>query len=608
MAPPLSVGWNGSIPCFRETAVWSHKSQLNAEYEAQRMKPLALSTGFALLLASGASSGFLSVSDKRSELSVFSPAVAAFSTRPAMQEGPRVRLANIARAAGVTFVHQHSPTPRKYFVESVPGGVAVFDYNRDGRPDIFFTNGATTPSLEKTSAAYANRLYRNDGEMRFTDVTDAAGVRGGGYAMGAAAADYDNDGHVDLFVAGVRQNQLLRNRGDGRFEDVTKRAGIASGEWGVAGAWLDYDNDGRLDLLVVNYVQWSAATNPFCGDQARGVRIYCHPRVFNGLPNRLYRNRGDGAFVEVSAQSGLLAHAGKGMSAAIVDFDHDGLIDIFVTNDAVPNFLFRNKGDGTFEEVALVAGVSVPDTGRAVSGMGTDVQDYDNDGWEDVHFTALTGETFPLFRNDSRGGFVEATQSSGLAPLTVQLSGWCSIVADFDNDGWKDIFTTNSHVNDRISDFEAVDFKQANALFLNDGRRRFRDVTPSSGLESAVAAHRGCGVSDFNGDGRLDVAVLVLGGAAELWKNETVSDTRWLIVKLVGTRSNRDGIGTRVVVGNQVRTMTTAMGYASSSHAGLHFGLGSATEIDRVEVHWPSGTRQVVERVRTNQVLEVREP
>ena len=258
--------------------------------------------------------------------------------------------------------------------------------------------------------------------MRFTDVTEAAGVRGVGYAIGAAAADYDNDGRVDLFVAGVRANQLLRNRGDGRFEDVTKTAGIASGEFAVAGSWLDYDADGRLDLVVVNYVQWSPDANPFCGDEARAIRIYCHPRVFKGLPNRLYRNRGDGTFEDVSARSGLLAHVGKGMSAAIADLDHDGRLDLFVTNDAVPNFLFHNNGDGTFAETALMAGVSVPDSGRPVSSMGTDVQDYDNDGWEDIHFTALTGETFPLFRNEAaatRGTFAEVTQPSGLGALTV---------------------------------------------------------------------------------------------------------------------------------------------------------------------------------------------
>jgi hypothetical protein len=518
-----------------------------------------------------------------------------------------VHLHDVAGAAGVNFVHQQSPTPDKYYVESVPGGLAVFDYNGDGRPDIFFSNGARTPSLEKRPPAYANRLYRNDGKMRFTDVTDAAGVRGVGYAMGAAAGDYDNDGHVDLFVAGVRQNQLLRNRGDGRFEDVTTRAGIASGDWAVGGGWLDYDNDGRLDLFVVNYVQWQPESNRYCGDQARGIRIYCHPRFFQGLPNRLYRNRGDGAFEDVSARAGLLSHTGKGMSVAFSDFDHDGHLDIFVTNDTVPNFLFRNKGDGTFSETALLAGVSVPASGRPVSAMGTDFQDYDNDGWEDIHFTALSTETFPLFRNDGHGAFVEATQSSGLAALTAKSSGWCSIFADIDNDGRKDIFTANSHANDRIGAVAALQWKQANNLFINDGQGRFRDATAESGLAAAVAVHRGCGVADFNGDGRLDLAVLVLGARAELWQNDSAPANRWLIVRLAGTKSNRDGIGARVSVGNQVRTMTTAVGYASSSHAGVHFGLGTGPETVRVDIQWPSGTRQTVENVKTNQVIEIKE-
>jgi hypothetical protein len=519
----------------------------------------------------------------------------------------RVRLRNVADAAGLRFVHHHSPSAGKYFVESAPGGLAVFDYNGDGRPDIFFTNGAHTPSLEKSSAAFSNRLYRNDGRMRFTDVTDTAGVSGVGYAMGAAAADYDNDGHVDLFVAGVRQNQLLHNRGDGRFEDATRQAGIASGEWAVGGGWFDYDNDGRLDLLVVNYVQWSPEANRSCGDTARGIQIYCDPRVFQGLPNRLYRNRGDGSFEDVSVRAGLLAHVGKGMSVAFADVDHDGRLDVFVTNDTVPNFLFHNKGDGTFAEIALLAGVSVTDSGRPISSMGTDAQDYDNDGWEDIHVTALAGETFPLFRNDGRGAFVEETQSTGLARLTVRLSGWCSIVADIDNDGWKDIFTANSHVNDRIGDYQALAFRQSNSLFINDGRGRFRDATGSAGLSTAVAVHRGCGVADFNGDGRLDLVVLTLGAPAELWQNDSAPSNRWLVVRLVGTKSNRDGIGARVIVGNQVRTMTTAMGYASSSHAGLHFGFGNVAGPVKVEIQWPSGTRQLVEDVRTNQLIEIKE-
>ena len=518
-----------------------------------------------------------------------------------------VRLRDVAREAGLRFVHQHSPTPEKHYVESVPGGVALFDYNGDGRTDVFFTNGAETPGLRKTSAGFSNRLFRNDGGLRFTDVTEAAGVAGLGYAMGAAAADYDNDGDIDLFVAGVRQNQLLRNGGDGRFEDVTPRAGIASGEWAVAAGWLDYDNDGRLDLFVVQYVQWSAATSRACGDQGRGARTYCHPRFFAGLPNRLYRNRGDGTFEDVSDRAGLARHVGKGMSVAIGDYDRDGRVDAFVTNDTVPNFLFRNNGDGTFKETALLAGVSVPLTGRAVSAMGADMQDYDNDGWPDIHVTALTGELFPLFRNDGRGAFEDATQASRLAQLTVKASGWCTAFADIDNDGNKDLFTANSHVNDRIDQVAATTWGQPNSLFVNDGSGRFRDATQESGLAGTASVHRGCGIADLDADGRLDVVVLTLGSPAELWRNESGAGRRWLIVRLAGTKSNRDGIGARVTVNNQVRTMTTAVGYASSTHAGVHFGLGASADPVRVTVEWPSGVRQVMENVAPNQRIDIRE-
>jgi hypothetical protein len=522
-------------------------------------------------------------------------------------ESSVVQFRNVATAAGLRFTHSDAPSGSKYFVDSAPGGLAVFDYNGDGRPDIFFTNGAATPSLEKTSPVYWNRLYRNDGKMRFTDVTDAAGVRGVGYAMGAAAGDYDNDGHIDLFVAAVRHNQLLRNRGDGRFEDVTRQSGIASGEWAVAGGWFDFDNDGRIDLFVVNYVDWSVEANRWCGDEARGVQIFCDPRVFKGLPNRLYRNKGDGTFEDVSAKSGLLAHVGKGMSVSFADFNRDGRLDVFITNDTVPNFLFKNNGDGTFTEDALMAGVSVPNSGRPISSMGTDAQDYDNDGWADIHLTALAGETFPLFRNDGRGAFIEETQSSGLGRSTVKLSGWCSILADFDNDGWKDIFTANSHVNARIGDFQSIAFNQSNSVFLNDGGGHFNDVSNAAGLGSAVAAHRGCGIADFDGDGRLDVVVLTLGAPAELWQNVSATANHWLIVRLIGTKSNRDGIGAVVRVGNQVRTMTTAMGYASSSHRGVHFGLGATSAPVRVEVVWPSGVKQFVTEVKADRVIEIGE-
>jgi hypothetical protein len=293
------------------------------------------------------------------------------------------------------------------------------------------------------------------------------------------------------------------------------------------------------------------------------------------------------------------------MSAAVADYDRDGRLDVFVTNDTVPNFLFRNNGDGTFAETALLAGVSVPASGKPVSAMGADSQDYDNDGWEDIVFTALSGETFPLFRNDGKGAFVETTSSSGLGALTTKRSGWCAAFADIDNDGWKDIFTSNSHVNDRIDASEAVGWKQANSLFLNDGRGRFRDATGDAGLDKAVAVHRGCGIADFDADGRLDIVVLALGDRAELWKNVSSPQKHWLIVRPIGTKSNRDGIGARITVGRQVRTVSSTGGYASSSLAGAHFGLGSETGPVRIEVQWPSGVRQVVEGVKVDQVLEV---
>jgi hypothetical protein len=512
-----------------------------------------------------------------------------------------------ASRSGLSFVHQYSPTPAKHIIESVPGGVAAFDADGDGHTDLFFTNGATSPGLAKQDPRFWNRLYRNDGQARFLEVTETSGVRGFGYSMGAAAADYDNDGDVDLFVAGVGRQQLLRNDGNGRFQDVSARSGIADGEWAVAAGWFDFDNDRALDLFVVNYLRWSETFDRFCGDESRGIRVYCHPRFFQGQPNRLYRNRGDGTFEDVSAKSGIGRHAGKGMSVAFVDADRDGWLDVFVPNDGVPNFLFRNRGDGTFEEVGLIAGVAVPSHGRAVSSMGADAQDYDNDGRVDIHVTALNGETFPLFKGDGKGSFTDATHLSGLATATTKRSGWCTTFADLDNDGLKDLVTANSHVNDRIESFEASPWKQANGVFRNSGGGRFADVTEAAGLRARAAAHRGCAVADFDGDGRLDVAVSALGERAELWMNRTTPAGHWVIVKLAGNAGNRDGIGARVTDGSQVRTMTSSVGYASSTLAGLHFGLGASTAPQRVEVQWPGGKAQVVEGVTVDRVVVVEE-
>ena len=531
---------------------------------------------------------------------------AALGSEPAAQIPP-IRFRNVAAGAGIDFVLENSATPEKHIIETMPGGVAAFDYDGDGLIDIFFTNGASVPSLDKNEAKYRNRLYRNLGNMKFQDVTERAGLGGAGYSMGASAADFDNDGHIDLFVAGVRSNHLYRNLGNGKFEEVTAKAGISSGSWSITGGWFDFDNDGLLDLFVVNYLKWSPENPLFCGDPPR-VRSYCHPRFFDGQPNTLYRNRGDGTFEDVSVKSGIAGHIGKGMSLGMADYDLDGKPDVFVTNDKIPNFLFHNLGGGKFEEVALEAGVALPDAGKGVSAMGADFRDYDNDGLPDVVFAALAGETFPLFHNEGKGWFRDASYRSRLGPLSNRSSGWSPGLFDFNNDGWKDLFVSGAHVNDTVEAFEAAKYRIPNMIFVNATDGTFLDFSASAGEDfQTPGVHRGAALADFNNDGKLDAVVSLIGGRAELWENVSPGEETWVAVKLTGTRSNRDGMGARMHVGAQHNQMTANCGYASSSHSPVHFGTGKATEVD-VEIVWPIGTKQVLRNVRTNRVLEVREP
>ena len=525
----------------------------------------------------------------------------------AENQSSSIRFRDIAPSSGLRFVLHNCPTPDKYMIETMAGGLAVFDYDGDGLPDVFFTNGAEIPSLRKSGPKYWNRLYHNEGNLKFKDVTERAGIAGEGYSMGAAVADFDNDGHPDLFVAGVNRNLLYRNRGDGTFEDITGSSGITSGEWAVAGGWFDYDNDGLVDLWVVHYAKFSTTANRYCGDSSRGIRIYCHPKYFDPLPGTLYHNLGHGKFEDVSKKAGILEFPGRGMSVVFADYDSDGLPDVFVTNDNMPNFLFHNLGHGKFEEVGLLAGVALREDGKPIASMGADFRDYDNDGLPDVAVTALASETFPLFRNTGKEAFTDATYASHMAALSLHHSGWGVGLFDFDNDGWKDLFTTDAHVNDRVEMFEAAVYKEPNRVFRNARNGTFTDVSDLAGLTGAKA-HRGSGYADFDRDGRVDVVVSSLEGETELWRNESPSASNWICLKLVGTKSNRDGIGARVRIGNQVNEMTSAVSYASGSLDGVHFGLGAATVIDKAEILWPSGKRQVLENMRANQVLTVREP
>ncbi len=496
------------------------------------------------------------------------------------------------------------------------GGVAVFDYNNDGLLDIFFTNGAAIPSLQKINPAYYNRLFRNNGDGTFTDVTERAGLKGIGYSMGVAAGDYDNDGYVDLYVAGVNRNQLFHNNGDGTFTDVTEKAGVSGvvpgigKAWAVTAGWFDYNNDGLLDLFVLNYLNYDIRTAALCHVGAEPT--YCSPNDFQGTPNILYRNNGDGTFTDVSEQSHISQYVGKGMGLAFADYDHDGFPDIFVSNDTFPNFLLHNNGDGTFTDVALQAGVAYTDNGKTVAGMGADFRDIDNDGKPDIFHTAMFGDTFPLYRNLGGGVFEDATSKSGVTTLTSRLTAWGTGAFDFDNDGNKDIFAACSAILDNSIEVEHRPFALPIKIFRNNGNLTFEDVSGKSGSEfEYIAPHRGAAFGDLNNDGKIDVVVNVLNGPPEILMNRSENRNHWIILKLIGVKSNRDGLGTRVRIstphGDQYNEATTTVGYNSSSDKRVHFGLGDSPTINRLELDWPSGVRQVLTNVKADQILTVKE-
>lgn len=498
---------------------------------------------------------------------------------------------------------------------TMAGGLAVFDYDNDGRPDIFFTNGANIRTLRKDAAKFSNRLFRNEGSGAFTDVTVKAGLTGKGYDMCAAVGDYDNDGHPDLFVGGLHGNTLYHNNGDGTFTDVTADAGLHRSVdaeygplWTSAAAWVDVNNDGLLDLFVVNYLRWEIEKEQLCG--FAGAYDYCSPRFYKGQPNQLFLNRGDGTFEDVSEKWGLRKYVGKGMGVGVADYDLDGRPDLFVTNDSYYNYLFHNTG-AKFEERAFEMGVALVEDGVFISGMGVDFRDVDNDGYPDIAFVALNNQTFPLFRNNKGAAFEEITAPSGMRELSMAMSGYGAGFYDFDNDGWKDLFVSRGQVEALPKPGAPVE--QYNTVFQNLGPSgKWRALTGEAGLTAASPArHRGCAFGDLDADGRIDVVTTALLGTPELWMNRTEDGGHWLQVKLQGTKSNRDGIGAvvRIVTpaGTQYNHMTTSVGYASSSHGPVHFGLGAERKASVVEVLWPSGIRQTLRDINAGQRITVKE-
>ena len=525
---------------------------------------------------------------------------------------------DVTDAVGVKFLHQAPHTSRKYLLETMGSGAALFDCNKDGRLDLFLINGAPYSDPEpkgsipkKTGPEYWNRMFQQKADGKFEDITEKSGLQGVGYGMGVAVADYDNDGNEDLFVTGYGGNRLYHNNGDCTFKDVTEAAGVGGSGWSSSAAWVDLDNDGLLDLVVDRYVKWDW-DDVWCGEHREGFRGYCHPDVFDAIPLLVYHNDGNGHFTEVAKKLGLDKPA-KALGIAIADYDRDGRIDLYIANDSMPEFLFHQKQDGTFEEVGLESEVAVNAEGQTYAGMGVDFADYDNDGYPDIAVTNLANQRYAIYRNNHDGTFDYTSNINGVGAMTLLHSGWSMRFLDYDNDGWKDILIAQGHDLDTIEKQSPnLHYKEPMLLARNTGKK-FVDVSAASGEVFKQAwVGRGMAIGDIDNDGKIDAVVTTNGGPAHVLLNQTAPSGHWITFKLIGHKSNRDGIGALVKIttpaGSQWVTATTSSGYLSASDPRVHFGLGASATVDSVEVRWPSGMVQTLKAVAADTQLTIEEP
>ena len=518
---------------------------------------------------------------------------------------------DVARQSGIAFQHDNAASPEKYLIETMGSGAAWLDYDNDGHLDLYVANGAATPAYTPPRPLRA-ALYRNNGNGTFTDVTEKAGVAAAGlFGMGVAAADYDNDGFPDLFVAGYGRSILYHNNGDGTFTDVTARARVAnSSKWASSAAWFDYDRDGRLDLVIANYVDFTPENNRVCVQE--GQKSYCHPNKYHGQTPTLYHNNGDGTFTDVSVVSKIGAKPGNGLGVLSFDFNGDGWPDVFISNDSMENFLFVNQRNGTFREMGMQAGVALSDDGKAEAGMGVDSADYDHDGRPDLFITHLDLEWNRLYRNRGDGTFDDATFTSKIGSNNYHLSGFGTGFIDYDNDGWPDIFIANGHVLDNIDLFHAgTSWAEPKTMYRN-AAGSFQVVSNQLGADFLLPrAGRAAAFADYDNDGDVDILVMNCGQAPQLLRNDGGNSRHWLGVRLTGVKSNRDGIGAKVRVktGNvtQIQEAKGGSSYQASHDPRLHFGLGEAARVDLLQVEWPSGAVDRITNISADRFVNVKE-